>query len=50
MPSLSQMLARGRERVQDQMVAETTRLGVGKLDDLLKQGDTWVVPEGQTVS
>jgi 2-oxoglutarate/2-oxoacid ferredoxin oxidoreductase subunit beta len=38
------------ERVLDQMHAETNRLGVGKLEDLLKQGDTWIVPENQTVS
>jgi 2-oxoglutarate ferredoxin oxidoreductase subunit beta len=38
------------ERVMDQMHAETSRLGVGKLDDLLKAGDTWIVSEGQTVS
>jgi 2-oxoglutarate ferredoxin oxidoreductase subunit beta len=38
------------ERVMDQMHAETSRLGIGKLEDLLKQGDTWVVPEVQTVS
>jgi 2-oxoglutarate/2-oxoacid ferredoxin oxidoreductase subunit beta len=38
------------ERVMDQMHAETSRLGVGKLDDLLRAGDTWIVPEGQTVS
>ncbi|MFL6200814.1 MAG: 2-oxoacid:ferredoxin oxidoreductase subunit beta [Thermoanaerobaculia bacterium] len=38
------------ERVMDQMHAETNRLGIGKLDDLLRAGDTWIVPEGQTVS
>jgi 2-oxoglutarate ferredoxin oxidoreductase subunit beta len=38
------------ERVMDQMHAETTRLGVGKLDDLLKAGDTWIVSDSQTVS
>ncbi|HWM94592.1 MAG TPA: 2-oxoacid:ferredoxin oxidoreductase subunit beta [Thermoanaerobaculia bacterium] len=38
------------DRVTDQMHAETTRLGVGKLEDLLKAGDTWVVQEAQTVS
>ena len=32
----------------DQMHAETNRLGVGKLEDLLKAGDTWVVPDGVT--
>ena len=38
------------ERVMDQMHAETSRLGVGKLDDLLRQGDTWIVSDEQTVS
>jgi 2-oxoglutarate/2-oxoacid ferredoxin oxidoreductase subunit beta len=38
------------ERVMDQMHAETSRLGVGKLDDLLKAGDTWIVSDSQTVS
>ena len=38
------------ERVTDQMIAETSRLGVGKLDDLLKAGDTWIVSESQAVS
>ncbi|HWN45671.1 MAG TPA: 2-oxoacid:ferredoxin oxidoreductase subunit beta [Thermoanaerobaculia bacterium] len=38
------------ERVMDQMHAETTRLGLGKLDDLLKAGDTWIVSDSQTVS
>jgi 2-oxoglutarate ferredoxin oxidoreductase subunit beta len=38
------------ERVMDQMHAETNRLGIGKLDDLLRAGDTWIVSEGQTVS
>jgi 2-oxoglutarate ferredoxin oxidoreductase subunit beta len=38
------------ERVGDQMRHETDRLGVGKLDDLLKAGDTWVVPEEAAVS
>ena len=38
------------ERVLDQMHAETGRLGAGKLDDLLRAGDTWIVSENQTVS
>jgi 2-oxoglutarate/2-oxoacid ferredoxin oxidoreductase subunit beta len=38
------------ERVTDQMRHETDRLGVGKLEDLLRAGDTWIVPEGHTVS
>ncbi|MEA2564546.1 MAG: 2-oxoglutarate/2-oxoacid ferredoxin oxidoreductase subunit beta [Acidobacteriota bacterium] len=38
------------ERVMDQMHAETSRLGIGKLDDLLKAGDTWIVSDSQTVS
>ena len=38
------------ERVMDQMHSETNRLGVGKLDDLLKAGDTWIVSDSQTVS
>ena len=33
------------ERVVDQIHAETDRLGVGKLEDLLKAGDTWTVTE-----
>jgi 2-oxoglutarate ferredoxin oxidoreductase subunit beta len=35
------------ERVVEQMQQETDRLGVGKLDDLLKAGDTWTVSEHQ---
>jgi 2-oxoglutarate ferredoxin oxidoreductase subunit beta len=31
------------ERVLEQMQQETDRLGVGKLEDLLKSGDTWTV-------
>ena len=38
------------ERVMDQMHAETSRLGIGKLEDLLRQGDTWIVSDEQTVS
>jgi 2-oxoglutarate ferredoxin oxidoreductase subunit beta len=38
------------DRATDQIRYETDRKGLGKLDDLLKAGDTWVVPEGQTVS
>jgi 2-oxoglutarate ferredoxin oxidoreductase subunit beta len=34
------------ERVIAQMQTETDRLGVGKLEDLLRAGDTWVVEEG----
>jgi 2-oxoglutarate/2-oxoacid ferredoxin oxidoreductase subunit beta len=33
------------ERVISQLQTETDRLGVGKLEDLLKAGDTWVVGE-----
>jgi 2-oxoglutarate ferredoxin oxidoreductase subunit beta len=33
------------ERVVGQMQQETERLGVGKLEDLLKAGDTWSVTE-----
>ncbi len=33
------------ERVITQLQTETDRLGVGKLEDLLKAGDTWVVGE-----
>jgi 2-oxoglutarate/2-oxoacid ferredoxin oxidoreductase subunit beta len=33
------------ERVVEQIHQETGRLGVGKLEDLLKAGDTWTVPE-----
>ena len=33
------------ERVISQLQTETDRLGVGKLEDLLKGGDTWVVGE-----
>jgi 2-oxoglutarate/2-oxoacid ferredoxin oxidoreductase subunit beta len=36
------------ERVVEQMQQETDRLGLGKLDDLLKAGDTWTV--GQAAS
>jgi 2-oxoglutarate/2-oxoacid ferredoxin oxidoreductase subunit beta len=32
------------ERVNEQVRQETERLGVGKLDDLLRSGDTWTVP------
>jgi hypothetical protein len=28
-----------------QLQAETDRMGVGKLEDLLKSGDTWTVTE-----
>ncbi|HEX7185091.1 MAG TPA: 2-oxoacid:ferredoxin oxidoreductase subunit beta [Thermoanaerobaculia bacterium] len=38
------------ERVVGQMQQETERLGVGKLEDLLKAGDTWSVPEQGAVS
>jgi 2-oxoglutarate ferredoxin oxidoreductase subunit beta len=38
------------QRVSDQMRHETDRLGVGKLEDLLKAGDTWVVPDQGAVS
>jgi 2-oxoglutarate/2-oxoacid ferredoxin oxidoreductase subunit beta len=38
------------ERVTEQMRQETDRKGLGKLEDLLKSGDTWVVPEAQAVS
>src|SRR5262249_57862389 len=34
------------ERVISQLQTETDRLGVGRLEDLLKGGDTWVVGEG----
>jgi 2-oxoglutarate ferredoxin oxidoreductase subunit beta len=33
------------QRVVEQIQQETDRLGVGKLDDLLKAGDTWTVAE-----
>jgi 2-oxoglutarate ferredoxin oxidoreductase subunit beta len=33
------------ERVVGQMQAETDRMGIGKLEDLLKGGDTWTVTE-----
>jgi 2-oxoglutarate/2-oxoacid ferredoxin oxidoreductase subunit beta len=33
------------ERVLAQMQTETERLGLGKLEDLLKSGDTWTVGE-----
>ncbi|MFL6236023.1 MAG: 2-oxoacid:ferredoxin oxidoreductase subunit beta [Thermoanaerobaculia bacterium] len=33
------------ERVIAQLQTETDRLGIGKLEDLLKAGDTWVVGE-----
>jgi 2-oxoglutarate/2-oxoacid ferredoxin oxidoreductase subunit beta len=33
------------ERVVGQMQTETDRMGVGKLEDLLKAGDTWTVEE-----
>ncbi len=33
------------ERVVAQMQDETERLGVGRLEDLLHAGDTWVVPD-----
>ena len=33
------------ERVIGQLQTETDRLGVGRLEDLLKGGDTWVVGE-----
>jgi 2-oxoglutarate ferredoxin oxidoreductase subunit beta len=33
------------ERVVGQIQAETDRMGVGKLEDLLKSGDTWAVTE-----
>ena len=32
------------ERVNEQVRQETERLGDGKLDDLLRSGDTWTVP------
>jgi hypothetical protein len=34
------------ERVISQIQTETDRLGLGKLEDLLKAGDTWEVGEG----
>jgi len=37
-------------RVVDQIQHETERLGVGKLDDLLRSGDTWTVSEQGAVS
>ena len=37
-------------RVVEQIQHETERLGVGKLDDLLRLGDTWTVPEQPAVS
>ncbi|HKV12897.1 MAG TPA: 2-oxoacid:ferredoxin oxidoreductase subunit beta, partial [Thermoanaerobaculia bacterium] len=33
------------QRVVDQIQYETDRMGVGKLEDLLKSGDTWTVNE-----
>jgi hypothetical protein len=33
------------ERVVDQNRHETERLGAGTLEQLLKAGDTWTVPE-----
>jgi hypothetical protein len=33
------------ERVAGQMQGETDSMGVGKLEDLLKGGDTWTVTE-----
>jgi hypothetical protein len=33
------------ERVIAQMHTETERLGVGRLEDLLRAGDTWTVGE-----
>jgi 2-oxoglutarate ferredoxin oxidoreductase subunit beta len=33
------------QRVVEQMQQETDRLGVGKLEDLMKAGDTWTVSE-----
>jgi 2-oxoglutarate ferredoxin oxidoreductase subunit beta len=38
------------KRVVDQIQHETERLGVGKLDDLLRLGDTWTVSEQGAVS
>jgi len=37
-------------RVVEQMQTETERLGVGKLDDLLKAGETWTVGEAQAAN
>jgi 2-oxoglutarate/2-oxoacid ferredoxin oxidoreductase subunit beta len=38
-------MASYEQRVVEQIHQETGRLGVGKLEDLLKAGDTWTVPE-----
>jgi 2-oxoglutarate ferredoxin oxidoreductase subunit beta len=38
------------QRVVDQIQQETDRLGLGKLDDLLRAGDTWTVPDHGMVS
>jgi len=38
------------QRVVDQIQHETDRLGLGKLDDLLRSGDTWQVPDHGMVS
>ncbi len=38
-------MASYEERVVEQMQQETDRLGVGKLEELLKAGDTWTVSE-----
>jgi 2-oxoglutarate/2-oxoacid ferredoxin oxidoreductase subunit beta len=37
-------------RVVEQIHTETERLGVGKLDDLLKSGETWTVGEWQAAN
>src|SRR4029078_3363063 len=38
-------MASYEERVVGELLAETDRMGVGKLEDLLKGGDTWTVTE-----
>ena len=38
------------ERVVGQLQSETERLGIGKLDDLLKAGETWTVGETQAAN